>query len=435
MKNTETTFLKDIKVIDIIVLLLFIFSVKFSFLPLNTNRIVILVLLTTLLVFCKERPKIVYHPIIPKAYLLFFVYLVYTTVVTIFSGGTNLSNLLNIILIVFQISFGSYLVVNYFIKRSVDYFLFCLLLIFAIQGVLIFFNFIIPPYRELLFKLMPPSGNITEDNFTSAFRTRGFMQSSGATVASYLAVGFIIIAYFLSSFKLSKQDKIAVLISIPCVFISILFTGRTGFVMIPYAFVLYYLLLLINSKLTFKSLLPIFYLPLFAVLAYVIGKAAFLYFNPDGQVLISLWEDWAFDQFLNNFGQGSKDRESQSTIEKLGSYFFIPEDDSHFLWGDPLSWGVIRTDLGYIRMLYSVGIVGSAIFYGAFIYLYYVIYKMTKTFPLRIVILFLFIWIAIVEYKEPMFAHYYFSTTSFLLFYFTLINHESQKQVVEQSRV
>src|SRR5690606_16845489 len=161
----------------------------------------------------------------------------------------------------------------------------------------------------------------------------------------------------------------------------------------------------INRRLTLRSFLPLIYLPILAVLAYLAGKEIFIYFNPEGATLISLWEDWAFDQFLNNFGQGSKDRPSQSTIEKLGSYFFIPEDDINFIWGDPLSWGIIRTDLGYIRMLYSVGIVGSAIFYGSSMYLYYIIYKMMKTILLKVFIMFLFLWIAIVEYKEPMFSH------------------------------
>src|SRR5690606_12445582 len=150
------------------------------------------------------------------------------------------------ILLLFQIAGGAYILSAFFIKEDLNHLLYSLLLIFGIQGILIFINFIFPAYRELMFVLMPVEGNITEDNFTAVFRTRGLMQSSGASVSAYLATGLLMGAYFLASFKLSKIDRRIVISCLICIVIGIVFTGRTGFIMIPVALLAYYTLLVIN---------------------------------------------------------------------------------------------------------------------------------------------------------------------------------------------
>src|SRR5690606_22006819 len=363
-----------------------------------------------------------------RSLCLLILYAVYAALITVYSGGGNIAVLLNIMLILFQITLGAYFLAAFFVHKNLDQFFFMLMVIFAFQGVLIFINFIFPAYRELLLQLIPPSGNITEDNFTSAFRTRGFMQSSGATVSSYLSVGFLLAVYFLTSFELSKTDKRIALFSIPLILIGIVFTGRTGFVMVPIAFLAYYILLLVNGKLSLVSLLPIALIPLSAVVMYIVGKSLFLVFFPEGDELISLWEDWAFDQFLANFDSSS---DKTSTLETLQSYLFIPEDDAHLIFGDPLSWGVIRTDLGYIRMLYATGIIGCVLFYGGFTQIFVRILQQSVNFSQQLLVVFILVWIFIVEYKEPMFSHFYFATTTMLMLFFSMGEDRRSGRIVE----
>lgn len=428
MNAVKSSFWADIKIRDMFILLLFIFSVQFSFFPLNTARLVILFFLISLCVFRKDSLVFPYNKATFGAFLLLLLYAVYAALITVYSGGGNLAVLLNIILIIFQIGLGSYVLVAFFVHKNLDQFFFMLMIIFAFQGLLIFINFIFPAYRELLFQLIPPSGNITEDNFTSAFRTRGFMQSSGATVSSYLSVGFLFAVYFLTSFDLSKTDRKIALFSIPLILIGIVFTGRTGFVMVPIAFLAYYILLLVNGKLSLASLLPIVLIPLGAVVMYIAGKSLFLVFFPEGDGLISLWEDWAFDQFLANFDSSS---DKTSTLETLQSYLFIPEDDAHLIFGDPLSWGVIRTDLGYIRMLYATGIIGCVLFYGGFTQIFVRIIQQSVSFSQQLLVIFILLWIFIVEYKEPMFSHFYFATTTMLMLFFSMKENSRSGKVVE----
>lgn len=428
MNAVKSSFWSDIKIRDMFILLLFIFSVQFSFFPLNTARLVILFFLVSLCIFRKDPLVFPYKKATFGAFLLLLLYAVYAALITVYSGGGNVAVLLNIILILFQIALGSYILVAFFVHKNLDQFFFMLMIIFAFQGVLIFINFIFPAYRELLFQLIPPSGNITEDNFTSAFRTRGFMQSSGATVSSYLSVGFLFAVYFLTSFDLSKTDRRIALFSIPLILIGIVFTGRTGFVMVPIAFLAYYILLLVNGKLSLVSLLPIALIPLSAVVMYIVGKSLFLVFFPEGDELISLWEDWAFDQFLANFDSSS---DKTSTLETLQSYLFIPEDDAHLIFGDPLSWGVIRTDLGYIRMLYATGIIGCVLFYGGFTQIFVRILQQSVNFSQQLLVVFILVWIFIVEYKEPMFSHFYFATTTMLMLFFSMGEDRRSGRIVE----
>jgi len=413
----ETTFWKRTKLSHILLLLFFIFSVTFIFLPLNSSRITLLVCFTILLVL-KRRELIFYFD--KSAFNVFFIlviYALYTTVITLFSGGNNMANLFSVILLLFQIAGGAYLLSVFFIKEDLNQLFFLLLLILGIQSVLIFLNFIFPAYREFMFIIMPLGGNITEDNFTSVFRTRGLMQSSGASISAYLATGLLMGVYFLTSFNLSKIDKRLVFSCLIWILIGIVFTGRTGFIMVPVAFLAYYILLYINGKFTLKSILLLIYLPVGAISFYFLIKEAYLFLQPDGVLVIRAWESWAFDQFLDNFN-GSSDK--PNTLATLQSYVFFPDDDIHLLFGDPLSWGVIRTDIGYIRMIYAVGVIGAILFYAGVIRLYFYVMSHAKTLSLQVFCAFLLLWQLIIEYKEPMFSHFYFTSTIALMVFFNM---------------
>lgn len=415
----KTSFFDTVKLSDIIILMFFVYSVQFIFFPLNTNRLVIVGMLFLLLVVQKGKLLLIFDKSFLRSHTIIFLYLIYAIIVTLFDSMRNMNSMLNAILIISQLSFGSYLISKYFIKRSIDYLLFCLLIIFSIQGLLVFLNFIIPAYRELLFVLMPPGGNITEDHFSSAFRTRGFTQNSGAIVSAYFGVGFFLAAYFLSSFNLSKKDRNFILISLPLVFVSLLFTGRTGLIIIPFAFVLYYFLLLVNGRFRIRNLGILITIPALCVLMYFIIRLGISLISPEYEVIMSLWEKWALDNFLVNFGLASETTSGVNTLDRLEAYIIFPSDDMKFFFGDTTTWGIIRTDLGYIRMLYSVGFIGALLFYGGFILVFVHIYNNVDTYSLKLLIIFLACWMLLVEYKEPVFGNIYFAATIFLLYFFS----------------
>lgn len=413
----ETAFWKKTKLSHLLLLLFFIFSVKFIFLPVNSSRFVLLLCFAFLLVFRKNELFLYFNKKVFNAFFILILYALYASIITLLNGGSSMANLFSVILILFQIAGGAYLLSAFFIKEDLNQLLYLLLLILGIQGVLIFLNFIFPAYREFMFTIMPVEGNITEDNITSVFRTRGLMQSSGASISAYLAIGLLIGVYFLTSFKLSKVDKRIVVSCLICQLIGIVFTGRTGFVMVPIAFLAYYILLLVNNAFSIKSLLLLIYIPFGAILSYLIIKETYLFLQPNGDAVIRAWEGWAFEQFLDNFNGSSG---KSNTLATLKSYIFIPEEDNHFLFGDPASWGVIRTDIGYIRMIYAVGVVGALLFYSGILRLYFHVMAHAKTLSIQVFCAFLLLWMLIIEYKEPMFSHFYFTSTIALMVFFNM---------------
>lgn len=413
----ETTFWERTKLSHVFLLLFFIFSVKFILIPLNSSRVVLLGCFAVLLILKRKELVFSFDKSVFKAYSILTFYALYTASITLFSGGNNMANIFNIILILFQIGGGAYLLSIFFIKEDLNQLLYLLLVIFGIQGFLIFVNFIFPAYRELMYVIMPVEGNITEDNITSVFRTRGLMQSSGASISAYLATGLLMGAYFLTSFKLSRIDRRIIILCLILLMIGIVFTGRTGFVMIPIAFLAYYTFLIINGRFNLKSLLLLIYIPIGSVLLYFLIKEVYLFIQPDGVIIIRAWESWAFDQFLDNFNGRSDNSDTLSTLQ---SYIFLPEDDNHLLFGDPLSWGVIRTDVGYIRMIYAVGVIGALLFYAGMIRLYFHVMSNGRTLSIQVLCGFLLLWQLIIEYKEPMFAHFYFTSTIALMLFFNM---------------
>ncbi|TCK84875.1 hypothetical protein [Albibacterium bauzanense] len=413
----ETTFWERAKLSHVFLLLFFIFSVKFLFIPLNSSRFVILGCFVTLLIIRRNELIFYFNKNAFKAFSILVLYALYTAIITLFNGSGNMANLFVIILLLFQIAGGAYLLSAFFIKEDLNQLLYLLLLVFGIQGILIFINFIFPAYRELMFVIMPLEGNITEDSITSVFRTRGLMQSSGASVSAYLATGLLMGAYFLTSFKLSKIDRRIIIACLLCIVIGIVFTGRTGFIMIPVALLAYYTLLIINNKFSWKSLLLLIYIPIGSVLFYFLIKEMYILIQPEGEIIIRAWEKWAFDQFLDSFNGSSG---KSNTLAALRSFIFLPEDDSHLLFGDPTSWGVVRTDVGYIRMIYAVGVIGAILFYAGIIRLYFFMMAHAKTLSIQVFYGFLLLWGVIIEYKEPMFSHFYFTSTIALMVFFNM---------------
>lgn len=364
----------------------------------------------------KETPIFKFKNGVVITFLIFILYACYISFSTLLSGGENLANLFSIILILTQFGLTAYIIAFFLIDKDINQFLFLLLLIFALQGVLIFLNFLIPSYREFMFAIMPVEGNITEDNISSIFRTRGLMQSSGASVSALLSFGFLIASYLYSSFQLTKKDKKIIIYCLPWIFIGIAFTGRTGLITIPLALLLYYSLLVLNGKFTLKSLLLIIYIPLFALLVYAITKLILSVFFLDFLIIFESWEKWAIDGLLANFVESEK----TSTLDVLSSYVFLPEDNIQLLFGDPLSWGVIRTDIGYIRMIFSVGIIGSILFYSGVSSIYINIISSSDKMSFKVFILTTFLWVLLLEYKEPMNSHFYFVSLAMLLLFFNM---------------
>ncbi|WP_132130614.1 hypothetical protein [Anseongella ginsenosidimutans] len=426
--------MKDTRVGEVILVLAFVYSLQFSFFPINTARLAILYIAITSILLVRNKVIFFYHEPTFRAIIPFFLCLTYAGLGVVLTGAENIAVFSNYALMLFQIGLGAYLIALFFFPPdfTLDRLLFIFLIIFTIQGILVFLNFAVPPYREFMFKILPISGNIQEDMAVSFFRVRGLMQSTGAGQSAFFSFGFFIAAYFLASLKLSKKDRTVILLSLPWILVGILFTGRTGFVMVPYAVVFYYTLLLAAGTFTTKKLLPLLWVPLIAVAIYFMLKGLYLIFTgggiilPGGGEVLALWEKWAFGQFIDFF-EGSES--NIHTLEVLEKHLFIPDKDSVLLFGDPRTWGMIPSDIGYVRMLFAFGVVGLVLNYLGFICMYVQMALLSVRRNQKLFFIFYLIWMFIIEYKEPFLLMYLFTGSAMLMLFVSMRSRNQYDQL------
>ena len=120
-----------------------------------------------------------------------------------------------------------------------------------------------------------------------------------------------------------------------------------------------------------------------------------------------------------NFNNGSIE---VKTLTILSSHWFIPSDIKTLLFGNPLSFNEerISSDIGFIRILYGFGLIGSIIFYGFFIYTFLKMIQKLEKIEEKLIIIIFMILLFITEIKEPFL--FKVSINSFILLLFLFIN-------------
>lgn len=443
--NIEATekgnsFWKQLRFKDVFVILLLVFALQFVKIPFNTSQILILYLIIFKIILSPKRLVFPYSKDTFKSLIPFFLFAVYIAFTTLLRGGEMLGNLANIILLIYQYALGAYLVVMIVFREDfhLDKLLYTVLVLFAIQGFFILLNFLIPSYRDFLFTILPMSGNIKAGTTQANYRVRGLTQSTGDGISAFLSFGFLIAAYFFASGKLGSKDQKVVAICVFFLLIGILFTGRTGLVLLPVAAVLYYAILIRKQQFRWHKLLYLIAIPLAGVALYFLMKQ--VYFLTAGgadvlvkrQALFLAWEDWAFGQFVDFFTGNSQ---HLHTVKILNQMWFIPDKDGVLLFGDTNTWSVVRSDIGYIRILFSAGVIGGLLFYFGFVSIYINILRKLKDHGQRLLILCFLACQFLFEYKGAFFMHPYFFTFLALIFFVVMKQTDNDKRIRNVNRI
>ncbi|MGY6743452.1 MAG: hypothetical protein ACXIUQ_12010 [Cecembia sp.] len=407
------------KTLRFFLVFLFIFSLNFYLFPINSSRLVIIFILFFGVLWKSDPLRLT----IDNQFIIIFIPLLfsflYNVLIGFMDGVIDISNFANLVIIVFQIAFGAYLI-NFILfdeKIDINYLLYVIFLIISLQSLFIVLSFILPAFRSIVDVIIPNSGNLSaEAGGQGLFRVRGIANSTGASLSSFLSIGLLIGTYFLAILKRKKTLIYLGLILIPA---GIAFTGRTGLFMIPTAVLFYYSILAFEKRLSIKSFLPILITPILLILFYIFFKQIYYLITgggiplPTGEDLLSRWERWAFGDFINLFSNNEK---KLHTLKVLDAHLFFPEDNKTWLLGNPRTWTVdrISSDIGYVRVLFSQGLIGGFLFYFGFALIYgYCVLKSNKL-SLKLFFLFFAVWMFIIEYKEPFINHYYFTSFTFL---------------------
>lgn len=410
---------KKASLLIILGLFFFLFSVKFTFLPTHSYQIVLLIAIFYVIVdYIKNKKNLFNISSEFKSFIYLYLLLLFWIVISYCFNGFEDPYMIKKITILFVKSILCSLIFVYiFLKFDISFknLILYLQIIIFIQALFVILYFFSLDFKNWTLDFIPASGNLDP---RVDFRSRGLMNGASATGSLMISLGLIFTAYLVVVSELKKFNFFYLSISFLLILTAIFFIGRTGFLIVPFVG-LYFLVLFIYKK-EFRNNIKIFTTYLFGYL--IIGLIFLLILSYLNLFSIDLTK---FNTVLNwvtneiNFKNGSVE---VKTLTILSSHWFIPDDIKTLLFGNPSSFDEerISSDIGFIRILYGFGLIGSIIFYGFFIYIFLKMIKKLNKIEEKLIIIILAILFIITEIKEPFL--FKVSINSFILLLFLFIN-------------
>ncbi len=272
-------------------------------------------------------------------------------------------------------------------------------LIVTIQSVAIIVSFLVPGIRDFIADI---SATGFSDLSGGSWRLSGLSGLGGSTLSLVQGIGL-----FTSFYLLMVGSKIATtLISVPLILISIMFTGKSGFLAIPlfFVFLLVYSLVSwrLNRKLTRAFIFLTLGTPIFLVLFYFVYSSFFYQETVwGGDALYGSYRR-ATQEYANIFaGEGSR------TFNYVTSEFTLPSSFTVMLLGDLDTWSLNRysdvliNDNGYLRILWGYGLIGMVLLYMVVLIMMVASVAKLREFSDRLFLILLYIWLLVMNIKEP----------------------------------
>ena len=265
-------------------------------------------------------------------------------------------------------------------------------------------------FRFVMNSVIDVTGNT---NYLESFRVRGFSASGGSALSFIQAIGVLSSLYLLRTTRKSKYAYFALMIWIP-----ILFVGRTGF----YLSAIFIILHFANTQSMINFLRSVFLRPIsLVVTAVVIASTPHVFqimpdlFDSEAQDKVKFAVRWGFELFIN-----AQDGEfSTATTDSLLDMLVIPTEPIYFTFGlgvfDSGAFGYERTDSGYLKTMYSSGIIGVLILYGTLYFAFFRVAMDCQSTRLKYYLLTILAAAIILEIKEPYLYQNYFGRYFLLL--------------------
>ena len=413
MKNNKNILLKCLY---ILMLYFAIYNTAFVFFPKGVyiSRLMLPLVFGYALLSCRRVQFKIFSPLV--LYSLYALWVLIMTAVQKFSDNALLISVFLTLFHIIPLTWSLAVIAKKW-KMSTAQIIAFVHFIIVLQALFVIADYWIPTFRNMTIVLMGNmSGNI--DYTVAQDRARGLV-GGGASLSAFLAIGVFSSIFLFTANILKPKSKIKVAwgiyLTISFIFIlgGIFFSGRVGFLAIPLATIyLLYSVIKSGKKMRTGFLFTLFlFCSLFLILTI---PENILFDNP------------AAIRFARDFNPGS-DRPLHTVNILYNHHIFFPNDFFDFFFGDVRTWksNPIPSDIGYIRRLHSIGIIGCLLFYGFLSYLFISSYKTSDNFDMRGFIAILGLWIFILEAKEPMGSKFSFITL-FVLFYFVLqINKKS----------
>lgn len=331
---------------------------------------------------------------IDKKFLVFFLIIIFLGIyifLILFTSNTfshENSILSRYIYFVLYGLIGSYLIMNIF--NSLDTFLNCVKYAGVYQSFIIFCIFSFEAVREFCNNNFINEGNIS---FLRATDRGTGLGAEGAYLTILLFLSIICCIYFI----LKKVNIINNILVICILSVASFIVGRTG-LYATILIIMYFVVKEIFTKhnLTIKTII-IFLVSIVLIIFSIILVLKLSQSNERIEKIIRVFSG------ILNFEEGDRSINMLKQME-------IPQFNVNFLFGYGIYRGIInginfQNDMGYIQSYFSMGIIGSVVFYGYILYyLKYCLRKIRSTDKnIYLLLRLLLLVLIVIEIKEPFF--------------------------------
>jgi hypothetical protein len=370
-----------------------------------------------------------------KDFLLFVSYLIlllaYSMAVFIFHGTGDTYGIQTIFWgVIFFI--GSYAVVKLYMNEYGSTFgdkiIWHIILVGVAHAVIIFLLFIFEGLREILYSFI-----YLEDlwkNYSEAnYRLSGIRSGGGTDLSVIHSFFFVIIILYIYYHRkvLANKQVVALAICAGIVFLSNIFISRTGLAVSAVVFLLFLLFTLFKvPSVYFRAAVPVSIIVVIVVSAFVVGIQ---YIPSDAFIQL---EETIIPRALalvTNYIESG--RLYTDTTDVLMTMFFLPDDVLMGIgaFGRDEEVRYIASDVGYVRLIFGFGLVGTIAFYFFYVLsAIYAVFNRNKNPMLSSAIMVISLMILVVNIKEMhAFAHVGSSHILFLLLS-SLIMHNNRER-------
>jgi hypothetical protein len=306
-----------------------------------------------------------HFPKYASAFLILFPFFICVSIIAISYPGIEIGDIAKIIIRPFRILLtvlAAYTLVRYIKNYYTDDFtpkIFeFIFLSVVIHAVIMLLQFINPDFKDLVYKWTASADY--RSSFDYNFRMGGLSGGTGGAILSVVQSTGVIIAPFLFRY-ISKTKK--VIYSVLCLLIvaSILVCGRSGLwstiVFLPIS------IFLADPKISASTILKFAGIAFAVIIVFLVVVSYMSELESNNPVFLALSR--TLDTFLSFNESGEFD---DRTTSVLASHVLFPQDVLTYLVGDTehiinTQFGrVLDSDIGYIRNLWSFGIIGTFVF-------------------------------------------------------------------------
>jgi hypothetical protein len=420
----------------IVLILLFISAITFSFAPTYTTRIIGWLALAFIVVLSLFHFSIQFSKTFRFVLCLLGIYFLGTFASLLWASDfdfylvRNASGIfLHLIpgaVIIYclhrHLFFGKHPVSEDFDEVQVFFYLQGALFILAFLACIAFIS---PGARAVFEALVSQAGNIDPFHHQYVYRVRGILNSVGAGASIIYALGVMISIYLY--FYVKRIGVLFFLASVLALSVAVLVSGRAGLfaLLLVAVCVLGYYLFQILMKAMFQLRLEA--RGLFSVSLVFVLLSGFwvLVLNIN---TASEWLAWIFQEFYYIFTF----QFDEGTIGVLiNSHMVLPPDSRplNLLAGDQSYFDLnrVQTDIGYLRMFYASGVI-AIVYYGVMALMFYYSCRDAKRSSTKRLIQLIMVVAFVFELKEPFMIDLRFTTIYFLIYVFVSVKPRLKKR-------